>query len=141
MDLHRRKTDRGYTLIEMMITVAIIGILAAVAIPAYNGYVTVGKEAEAKAGLTTIALLEEQYFAENRTYIAGADAAALNAAIGFQPEAESKFTWSVVAGGSGIGTSFSAVADGSASGMTKFRINELNVKEKDTGGGWVAGWN
>ena len=141
MHLHPRRINKGYTLIELMITVAIIGILAAVAIPAYNGYVKTGREAEAKAGLTTIALLEEQYFAENRTYVAGADAAALTAAIDFHPETSSKFAWSVVAGGSGIGTSFSAVADGSGNGMAKFRINELNVKEKDTGGGWVAGWD
>jgi prepilin-type N-terminal cleavage/methylation domain-containing protein len=141
--MSRRSDDQvqGYTLIEMMITVAIIGILAAVAIPAYNGYVQTGKQAEAKAGLSTIALLEEQYFAENRTYIVGGDAAALTAAIDFHPEADTNFAWSVAAGADGIGTSFVAVADGSAKGLPKFRINEMNVKEKDAGGGWTAGWD
>lgn len=120
--------QQGYTLVEMMITVAIIGILAAVAIPAYNGYITVGKEAEGKAGLSTVALLEEQYFAENRTYVAGANAAALTAAIGFQPDTDTHFTWSVAPGGAGIATSFVATADGSANGLPTFTIDEANNK-------------
>jgi len=122
------RTQQGYTLIEMMITVAIIGILAAVAIPAYNGYIRVGKAAEAKAGLSTIALLEEQYFAENRTYITGASAADLTAAIGFQPDTDTHFTWSVAPGGAGIATSFVATADGSANGLPTFTIDEANNK-------------
>jgi len=136
MVLHPPKADRGYTLIEMMITVAIIGILAAVAIPVYNGYTRTGKEAEAKAGLSTVALLEEQYFAENRAYVAGADAAALKATIDFQPEASTHFTWSVVAGGAGIATSFVATADGSANGLPIFTIDEANNKTKDGAAGW-----
>ncbi len=136
MVLHPPKTDRGYTLIEMMITVAIIGILAAVAIPLYNGYTRTGKEAEAKAGLSTVALLEEQYFAENRTYVAGADAAALTAAVAFQPDADTHFTWSVAAGGGGIATSFVATADGSANGLPVFTIDETNNKTKDGNPGW-----
>lgn len=135
MVLHPPKADRGYTLIEMMITVAIIGILAAVAIPVYNGYTRTGKEAEAKAGLSTVALLEEQYFAENRAYVAGANAAALKAAIDFQPEGNN-FDWSVDPGGGGIGTSFVATADGSANGLPIFTIDEANNKTKDGNPGW-----
>lgn len=135
MVLHPPDADRGYTLIEMMITVAIIGILAAVAIPVYNGYTRTGKEAEAKAGLSTVALLEEQYFAENRAYVAGANAAALKAAIDFQPEGNN-FDWSVDPGGGGIGTSFVATADGSANGLPIFTIDEANNKTKDGNPGW-----
>jgi len=128
--------ESGYTLVELMIVVAILGILAAVAIPAYNGYVATGKEAEGKAGLSNVALLEEQAFAQNRTYAVGASAAALNAAIGFTAEADTNYTWSVVAGASGIATSFTATADGSANGLPVFTINEANAKTRDG----VAGW-
>lgn len=131
-----RRADAGYTLVEMMIVVALLGILAAVAIPTYRGYVNSGKEAEAKAGLSTIALLEEQYFAENRTYVVGADAAALTAAIGFRPEVDTNFTWTVAAGGAGIGSSFLATADGSGKGLPVFTIDEANGKTKDGAAGW-----
>jgi len=128
--------DAGYTLVEMMIVVALLGILGAVAIPAYRGYVNSGKEAEAKAGLSNIALLEEQSFAQNRTYAAGATAAALDAAIGFKADADTNYTWSVVAGASGIATSFTATADGSAKGLPVFTIDEANAKTRDGAVGW-----
>lgn len=46
-----RRTQRGFTLIEVMIVVAIVAILAAVALPSYNEYIRRGHRAEARAGL------------------------------------------------------------------------------------------
>lgn len=60
---------RGFTLIELLIALAIIGILTAVAVPAYSDYVIKGKIAEATAGLSQMRLLAEQYFADNRTFV------------------------------------------------------------------------
>lgn len=64
--------DKGFTLIELMITVAILAILAAVAIPVYNNYVYSAKTAEATTNISGIRTLEESYFAENNTYITNA---------------------------------------------------------------------
>ncbi|MCP5888568.1 prepilin-type N-terminal cleavage/methylation domain-containing protein, partial [Klebsiella pneumoniae] len=49
----RRKAQQGFTLIELMIVVAIIGILAAVALPAYQDYTTKGKVSEASSLVAT----------------------------------------------------------------------------------------
>jgi type IV pilus assembly protein PilE len=62
------KLQKGFTLIELMIVVAIVGILASVALPAYNDYVTRGKLAEATAGLSNGRIKMEQYFQDNKTY-------------------------------------------------------------------------
>lgn len=59
---------QGFTLIEMLITVAIIGILSAIAVPQYRDYVTRSRLADASAGLTTMRAQMERYYQDNRTY-------------------------------------------------------------------------
>ncbi|MFU8856872.1 MAG: type IV pilin protein [Deferrisomatales bacterium] len=79
-------TRRGFTLVELMIVVAILGILAAIAVPMYRGYISTSKMAEAKANLETIRLLQEQYYTDNRAYVAAGDTTALITALpGFEP--------------------------------------------------------
>jgi type IV pilus assembly protein PilE len=60
--------SRGFTLIEVMITVAIVAILAAVAIPSYAEYIKRGRITEAVASLAGIRVKMEQYFQDNRVY-------------------------------------------------------------------------
>lgn len=62
---------KGITLIEMLIVVAIIGILAAIAIPGYIGQQKRADRTEAYSNLETLRLLEEQFFAENGRYTTG----------------------------------------------------------------------
>ncbi|NJR72088.1 MAG: prepilin-type N-terminal cleavage/methylation domain-containing protein [Gammaproteobacteria bacterium] len=58
----------GFTLIEILIVVAIIGILAAVAVPQYTSYVKRSQITEATSGLSEMRLKMEQYFQDNRAY-------------------------------------------------------------------------
>jgi type IV pilus assembly protein PilE len=71
-----KQMQKGFSLIELMIVVAIIGTLASIALPAYNDYVIKSTLAEASSGLANTRIRMEQYFQDNRTYV-GADGAGL----------------------------------------------------------------
>ena len=59
---------RGFTLIELMITVAIVAILAAIAYPSYSAYIRKGKRATAQAALMDLAAKEQSYLLDRRVY-------------------------------------------------------------------------
>jgi prepilin-type N-terminal cleavage/methylation domain-containing protein len=63
------KHRRGFTLIELMIAVAIVGVLAAVAIPAYQSYLRRGYASEAQTSLADIRAAQESFFSTRRVYI------------------------------------------------------------------------
>jgi type IV pilus assembly protein PilE len=60
--------SKGFSLIELMITVAIVGILAAVAVPSYQSYVLKANRYAAISDLLTLQLSEEKYYAEHHSY-------------------------------------------------------------------------
>jgi type IV pilus assembly protein PilE len=62
---------KGFTLIELMIVVAVIGILAAIAMPYYGDYVKRGKLVDATTQLSDGRVKMEQFFQDNRTYVGG----------------------------------------------------------------------
>ena len=66
-----RTLVRGFTLLEVMIVVAIVAILAAIALPNYSDYVKRGKIIEATSALSDLRTRYEQYFLDNRTYLGG----------------------------------------------------------------------
>lgn len=67
-DLLSVKNSKGFTLVELIIVVAILGILAAIAIPAYQNYVTTAKRSSAEAVLETFPILLETLRAETGSF-------------------------------------------------------------------------
>ena len=92
-----KRTDKGFTLIELMIVVAIIGILAAIAIPNFMNYQCKAKQSEAKSQLGTIRVNEESYIAAYDTYTSSTNN------IGFAPKGGNiRYSYSVTAGTAGF---------------------------------------
>lgn len=60
--------QRGFTLLELMITVVIVAILGSIAYPSYTDYILRGKISEALQGLADARVKQEQFFLDNRTY-------------------------------------------------------------------------
>lgn len=86
------KKNAGFTLVELMVTVAIIGILASIAIPSYSNYVIRSNRSAAQQFMLAIASKQEQYMLDNRSY------ASTTAALGLTTlpsEISGKYTFSI----------------------------------------------
>lgn len=125
--------QNGFTLIELMIVVAIIGILASIAMPAYTDYITKSALSEASSGLANIRVRMEQYYQDNRTYAGAAAAGMPCAAVTGQ-----NFDFSC----SGLGaTAYLVTATGKnrGAGFT-LTVNEANAQVTTAAAaGWATG--
>lgn len=124
------RKSKGFTLIELMITVAIVAILASLVLPSYTEYIRRAKITEATAALAGMRVKLEQYFQDNRSY-----ALACTAGVAPQPADTGNFQYSCPTLN---GTNYLIQAAGinSMNGF-KYTIDQANVRTTvDVPPGW-----
>lgn len=145
----KRTSSNGFTLIEMMIVVVIIGVLASIAYPAYNRYSTQTRRSDAKIALTQAASSQERFYSDCNWYatnLAGARgcgpaAGNANAILGLVATSPDRhYTLAIAAGNiaggcatftCGFTITATPAAGGRQVGDGAFRIDALGRKEWD----------
>lgn len=138
------KKNEGFTLIELMIVVAIVAILASIAVPAYTDYVTRSKLTEAISILSDARVKMEQWYQDNRSYVGGLPTAAAGgcglALTNLAGVGEKYFTYTCIA----TPTTFTITATGAgAVAGIGYAIDQANTKTSiigvpANGNGWQA---
>ena len=126
------RKSSGFTLIEVMIAIVIVGVLTAVAMPSYRTYSRQGKLPEAHAALATQRLKMEQSYQDNQTYV-GACAAGTSTEL---PPSTANFTFAC---SNLTATTYTVAATGrNAMNGFVFNINQNNVRSTS---GAPSGWS
>lgn len=118
----------GFTLIELMIAVAVIALLSAVALPSYSSYVARGKMIEATSALADYRVKMEQYFQDNRNY------GTANGSCPVTVLPSQYFTYSCLVGAATPSATYTATATsiagslGNTTGDYTYSVNETNAK-------------
>ena len=122
--------SHGFTLIELMIVVAVIGVLLAIGVPNYQEYVLRSKLTDALSSLSQLRVMKEQYFQDNRNYDLAPAAHAGNCGVVVAARDSNYFTFTCTT--ANAGQTFLITATGVAAGGTgqfTYTIDEANNRQ------------
>jgi type IV pilus assembly protein PilE len=134
--LMNQRYRKGFTLIEVMITVAIVGILAAISYPSYTGYILQSNRTEAQRELIRMANLQEQIFVDRRVYTTDMTLLGAPADPYLVPRDSTKKLYSIDGTINGRTFVLTATATGvqvNDTDCTTLTINEVGLKTPATG--------
>ena len=124
--------QRGFTLIEVLMVVTILGVLLVIAVPAYNDYTTRGKIVEAHSQLADLRVKMEQFYQDNRNYGTGGCGTTAGGVTTVTMPATKYFSYSCTLGAGGQTFALSALSKapalGAGAGDYTFTVNETNAK-------------
>lgn len=112
--------QKGFSLVELMVVVAIIGVLAALAVPKFQVFQAKAKQSEAKNNLSHIYTLQESYFGDN-------DAYGTTAQIGFVPQGKLRYGYVSTTGATFTATATATVQIAAGCAGDRWTINNLKV--------------
>ena len=130
-----RAAQRGFTLLELMIVVAVIGILAAIAIPMYSDYITRSRIIEATTALGDMRSQMEKFYMDNRTYLVAGNCAVNNYMTQYNLVASNKFNLSPAVPCTATTYTLRASGIGPMAGYT-YTIDQQNTKTTIGTGAW-----
>ncbi|WP_344795060.1 type IV pilin protein [Litoribacillus peritrichatus] len=122
------KNEHGFSLIELMIVVAIVGVLGFIVVPSYQGFVKDGKRSAAQSYMLELASRQANYLQDNRNYTS--TVSELNVVA--SDEVTSNYSFTIVIGAAGEAPIYTITASPKSSGSMSsdgdLTINHLGVK-------------
>jgi type IV pilus assembly protein PilE len=132
--------QRGLTLVELMVVVAVLAIIATIGYPLYTNQVQKARRADAKVALETVAQAQERFYTINGEYAATLSSLQVSAALAGGSSDEGHYDISVAVAGAD-NEQFTVTADADSGGRqandtdcAQFTINQLGVKTATDGG-------
>jgi len=120
----RQRRQAGFSLLELMIVLAIIAIVAGIGLPAYNSYIDTAEQGQLVSNMRTMQVFQEDYFLRNGEYAVNlGNLAAIEAAIGWRPQVEDGITYAIA---DGDGASYRVTAT-SPTGLTVCMLYPANT--------------